>query len=491
MPEETTITMPPLGESVSEGTIIKWLKAVGDHVDQDEPLVEVLTDKINAEVPSMVAGTVTRLLANEGDVVKVGAPMCVISANGAQPASAPPAPAREEATGLPAEDITTAPQAQAVTAAALAEPPDQSPAQGAAPAKEDTGLYPADPSKAIVLPPRGKTTAQSNGDATARHLRERSSPLVRRILAENNLDLSIVDQIQGTGSEGRVTKEDVLAFLASRKGQTAPPAPRQPAPAAPAPVQAPAPAPTAAAPIGSPVAPPSDTDAVVTPLAGIRKMIAERLTYSEHVAPHVTTFAEVDVTDLVAMRARYKQWAQEEEGVNLTYMPFVIKAVCAGLRQFPAINSSLIDGNLYQHKRIHVAVAVSLDQAGLILPVIRDADQLGIIELARRVADLAARARTNKLTPEEVRGSTFTISNPGAFGGWISTPIINQPNAAILNTGKIMKMPWVMPDDTIAPRSIMYLSLSYDHRIVDGETSVKFLQSVKKNLEQIDKFLLR
>ena len=220
-------------------------------------------------------------------------------------------------------------------------------------------------------------------------------------------------------------------------------------------------------------------------------MIAERLSYSEHVAPHVTTFAEVDVTDLVALRARYKQWAQEQEGVSLTYMPFVIKAVCAGLRQFPAINSSLVDGNLYQHQRIHIAVAVSLDQAGLILPVIKDADRLGIIELARKVADLAARARSNKLTSDEVRGSTFTISNPGAFGGWISTPIINQPNAAILNTGKIMKMPWVMPDDTIAPRSIMYLSLSYDHRIVDGETSVKFLQSVKKNLEEIDKFLLK
>lgn len=477
--------MPALGESVAEGTIIKWLKSVGEHVDLDEPLVEVLTDKINVEMPSSAAGTVTKLLANEGDIVKVGAPMCVISANGAQPAAQAP----------PAQDIATTPQAEAAAAAALGEPPDQ----GAA--KEDTGLYPADASKAIVLPPRGQTPAQSNGD-NDRRLRERSSPLVRRILAENNLDLAVIDQIHGTGSEGRVTKEDVLAFLASRQAQPGQPS-AAPALGAPQPVAPPSTSPSAAsaaslAPAASvqpaaatSIPTPSDTDAIVTPLAGIRKMIAERLAYSEHVAPHVTTFAEVDVTDLVALRARYKQWAQEQEGVNLTYMPFVIKAVCAGLRQFPAINSSLIDNQLYQHQRIHIAVAVSLDQTGLILPVIKDADRLGIIELARRVADLAARARANKLTPDEVRGSTFTISNPGAFGGWISTPIINQPNAAILNTGKIMKMPWVMPDDTIAPRSIMFLSLSYDHRIVDGETSVKFLQSVKKNLEEIDKFLLK
>jgi pyruvate/2-oxoglutarate dehydrogenase complex dihydrolipoamide acyltransferase (E2) component len=487
MAEETTITMPPLGESVSEGTIIKWLKKVGEHVDQDEPLVEVLTDKINAEVPSQVAGTVTKLLANEGDIVKVGAPMCVISANGAQPA-ATVTPARDEAAQPPKQDVTTASQAEAAAAAAQTEPPDQSPAA----VKEDTGLYPSDPSKVITLPSsRGQSPAHSNGDDTARRLRERSSPLVRRILAENNVDLSVIDQIHGTGSEGRVTKEDVLAFLDQQKGQAAPAtAVQTPAAAVAAPAPTAPQTPATPASSTSPVPPPADTDAEIIPLAGIRKMIAERLSYSEHVAPHVTTFAEVDVTDLVALRARYKQWAQEEEGVNLTYMPFVIKAVCAGLRAFPGINSSLIDGNLYQHKRIHIALAVSLDQAGLILPVIKDADRLGIIELARRVADLATRARSNKLTPDEVRGSTFTISNPGAFGGWISTPIINQPNAAILNTGKIMKMPWVMPDDTIAPRSIMYLSLSYDHRIVDGETSVKFLQSVKKNLEQVDKFLL-
>jgi pyruvate/2-oxoglutarate dehydrogenase complex dihydrolipoamide acyltransferase (E2) component len=193
----------------------------------------------------------------------------------------------------------------------------------------------------------------------------------------------------------------------------------------------------------------------------------------------------------VALRAKFKQWAQDEASVNLTYMPFVIKAVCAGLKAFPAMNSSLIDNNLYVHKRIHIAVAVSLEGAGLILPVIKDADRMGIVGLAAAVQDLASRARKNQLTADEVRGSTFTISNPGAFGGWISTPIINQPNAAILNTGKIMKMPWVMPDDSIVARSIMYLSLSYDHRVVDGENSVKFLQFVKKSLEQIESFLLR
>jgi 2-oxoglutarate dehydrogenase E2 component (dihydrolipoamide succinyltransferase) len=391
--------------------------------------------------------------------------MCVISKNGVA-ASAPPA---EKPAAV---QVATAPTSAA----------EATPAKG-----EDTGLYPVDPKNVITLPPPKKKLApeldaDSFGDSSL--VKEKSSPLVRRIIAENGLDLSILDQLKGTGIGGRVTKDDILTYIAQEK--TA-----DPAPAAPAPVPA---KPAAEAPVtfANPgVSVPSDADSVITPLAGIRKIIAERLSYSEHVAPHVTTFAEVDVTDLVSLRARYKDWAKEEEGVSLTFLPFVIKAITAGLRAYPAINSSLLDGQVYTHKNIHIAVAVSLDQTGLILPVIKNADRLGIIDLARAVQDLAARARTNKLTADEARGSTFTISNPGAFGGWISTPIINQPNAAILNTGTIKKMAWVMPDDTIVPRSIMFLSLSYDHRLVDGETSVKFLQSIKKNLEQIDKFLLR
>ncbi len=456
--KDIAIEMPALGESVSEGVVNKWLKAVGEQVAEDEPLVEVTTDKVNTEVPSSAAGRLTRILVQEGETVLVGSPMCIISVgqDGAQSESEPAG----EKAGL-AEPIV---------------PEDE---------KEDTGLYPVDPSQMIEMPAPKAKTAIGNGASgevgEQSRLRERSSPLVRRILEENKVDFSVLDSISGTGAGGRVTKEDVLAYLTSQ-GKISPAVSPLPSNSKATPTSAATPAPVSA---------PTDTDATITPLSGIRKFIAERLTYSEHVAPHVTTFAEVDVSDLVALRAKHKQWAQEQEGDNLTYLRFVIKAVCSGLKAYPAINSSLVDNQLYQHRRIHMALAVSLDQSGLILPVIKDADHLGIIELAKAVSDLAARARNNELKPDEARGSTFTISNPGAFGGWISTPIINQPNAAILNTGKIMKMPWVMPDDSIVARSIMYLSLSYDHRIVDGETSVKFLQHVKRSLEQIDTFLLR
>jgi pyruvate/2-oxoglutarate dehydrogenase complex dihydrolipoamide acyltransferase (E2) component len=458
MADETNVLMPPLGESVVEGVINKWLKKVGDHVDEDELLVEVTTDKVNTEIPSIASGTITKIIAQEGDTVKVGAPMCVISSsNGTAATVSAPAPAAEAAAPAP------------VTEFAAAEK------------HEDTGLYPVDPNNVIVVPPpKKKPVPGSNGSEVPSLIREKSSPLVRRIIAENGLNIGVLENITGTGIEGRVTKDDILAYIASAKTAPVEVAPKVTTPSA---------APSAI--VNPGVVVPTDTDAVITPLAGIRKIIAERLSYSEQISPHVTTFAEVDVTDLVALRSKYKDWAKEEEGVSLTFLPFVIKAVAAGLKVFPAINSSLMDGQVYTHKRIHMAIAVSLDQTGLILPVIKDADQLGVIQLARSVQDLAARARTNQLKADEARGSTFTISNPGAFGGWISTPIINQPNAAILNTGTIKKMAWVMPDDTIAVRSIMFLSLSYDHRLVDGETSVKFLQFVKKNLEQIDKFLLR
>ena len=447
--------MPQLGESLTEGTISKWLKKVGDFVKEDEPLVEIATDKINTEVGAAATGTIVQLLAKEGETVNINTPIAILS-SGSSTASAP------------------APPAPAPTAAPAST-------NGSGGDAAHTGLYPSDPSNMITLPPPAKVEAAPSA-SDAQRLREKSSPLVRRILTENNLDMSVLDQIDGTGGNGRITKEDVLAFVA--KGVAAAPVS---APAA----LAPAPQPFAAAQgVPSWITAPTDTDAEATPLAGIRKMIAERLAYSEHVAPHVTTFAEVDVTDLVSFRAKHKEWVKEEYGASLTFLPFVIRAICSGMKAFPGINSSLIGDTLYTHHRMHIGIAVSLDQAGLILPVIKDADHKGIVDLALAIQDLAARARANTLKPEEIRGSTFTISNPGAFGGWISTPIINQPNAAILNTGTIKKMPWVMPDDSIAARSIMFLSLSYDHRIVDGETSVKFLQHVKKSLENVEKSFL-
>ncbi len=466
MAAETTITMPQLGESLTEGTITKWLKSVGDFVKEDEPLFEVATDKINTEVGSSGTGTITKLLAKEGDTVKIGEALAILSSNGASATVSAPVPAAES---------------PAVNATASA-PTNGS--NGTAQQSKETGLYPSDPSNLITLPPPtvpAKTGGDGNDNA---RWREKSSPLVRRILTENSLDLSVLDSIKGTGAEGRVTKDDVIAYIASAK--------TAPAKAAPAPLSATPVAQPFTLPAGIPswITPPMDADSEVTPLAGIRKMIAERLSYSEHIAPHVTTFAEVDVTDLVAFRAKHKQWIADEYKANLTFLPFIIRAIATGLKAFPGMNASLIGDQLYTHKRFHLGLAVSLDQAGLMIPVIKDADHKSIIDLAIAISDLAARARTNQLKPDEIRGSTFTLSNPGAFGGWISTPVINQPNAAILNTGKIMKMPWVMPDDSIAARSIMYLSLSYDHRIVDGETSVKFLQHMKKTLENVEKSFL-
>jgi pyruvate dehydrogenase E2 component (dihydrolipoamide acetyltransferase) len=471
---ETTITMPQLGESLTEGTVSKWLKKVGDSVKLDEPLFEVSTDKINLAVESSGEGVLISILVKEGETVKVGATLGILS-DAAKPAVSVAEPAK---AAVPAATAATA--AAPVASAAAPTSPVASPAKKSANGNSGesaaTGLYPSDPSNMISLPPVAKPAAGNGAEDKEQNWREKSSPLVRRILAENNLPMSVLDQIQGSGVGGRVTKEDALAFVS-----------KAPAPAAAA--QQPQPL---ALPAGIPpwIVPPTDTDAEAQPLTGIRKMIAERLTYSEHVAPHVTTFADVDVTDLVAFRAKHKQWVADEYGANLTFLPFVIRAICAGLKAFPGVNSSLIGDTLYAHKRIHIGLAVSLDQAGLILPVIKDADHLGIVELAKTIQDLAGRARSNQLKPDEIRGSTFTLSNPGAFGGWISTPIINQPNAAILNTGTIKKMPWVMPDDSIVARSIMYLSLSYDHRIVDGETSVKFLQHVKRSLENVEKSFL-
>ncbi len=474
------VKMPQLGESLTEGTVGKWLKKVGEPIVENEDLFEVLSDKMNTEIPAEASGTLKEILVQEGQTVDINTPLAVISTEAVAAATA-------EAPTAAAAAVTTAQSEGKVNAPATAAPSSSSNGTDT-----HTGLYPSDPSNMIALPSTSKPAALPTASTAenAARWREKSSPLVRSILTEHNMELSVLDQIQGSGANGRVNKDDVLAFIA--KGAQAPAQPQpvaQPA-AVPQPIAAtPQPLPV---PQGVPswIPIPSDTDAEVQPLAGIRKIIAERLTYSETVAPHVTTFAEVDVTDLVAFRAKHKQWVADDYGANLTFLPFVIRAIASGLKAFPAINSSLIGDQLYTHKRIHVAIAVSLDQTGLMLPIIKNADQKGVIELAKEISDLAAAARSNKLTPDQMRGSTFTLSNPGAFGGWISTPIINQPNAAILNTGTIKKMPWVMPDDSIVARSIMFLSLSYDHRIVDGETSVKFLQHIKKTLENVERSFL-
>ncbi len=432
----TTVIMPQLGESIAEGKISKWLKREGERVERDESLVEVATDKATVEVPAPVAGVLTKILAKEGAVVPIKKDIALIEEGKAAQAPAP----QYAKTGPP--------PAQAV------------PARKPSPKIE--GAPPA---------PKGKRPAPEPAK-DERHY----SPLVRRLAEQHGLDLS---QVRGSGAGGRVTKQDLLGLIPAKGGRPAakgrPPKPQEPVAAAPPEPEKPAP-PAAAA------AAPAEPEDQTIPLAGMRKIIAEHMVRSKRTAPHVTTITDVDMTEVVRLREAAKEKFQQVHGVKLTYMPFIIQATARALRQYPYLNSSLIEEKIILKRRIHIGVAVSTE-TGLIVPVIRNADQLSIVELAKTIEALAGRARSGKLKPDDIHGGTFSITNPGVFGGLLSTPIIFQPQAAILGVQRISKMPVVI-NDMIAIRSMMYLCLSYDHRIVDGATSVQFLQYIRKQLEE-------
>jgi 2-oxoisovalerate dehydrogenase E2 component (dihydrolipoyl transacylase) len=423
----TTVTMPQLGESVTEGTIGEWLKQVGERVEKYEPLVEVETDKVNSEIPAPVSGTVLELLVEPQTTVPVGAALCRI----------------DEADSA----TTTVPDAAHVkTAPAI--------------------------------------TGERNGDAHALDemelLRRRSSPVVRRIAEEHGVDLG---QIAGTGIEGRVTKQDILAFLAVQP---------EPEPTA-APVPVVPPQPSEPSPMATPSAPsvakstsrleifPGDE---VIPVSAMRRRIAEHMVLSERTAPHATVVMEVDMTGAVAYREAHKEEFRQREGIDLTYLPFAIKAVTLALRTFPRLNAVWDEGRIIHRGSINVGVAVALDD-GLIVPVVRHADRLSVTGLMHAVVDLASKARSGALAPDDITGGTFTINNPGTFGSVVSTPILVQPQVAILSTEAIIKRP-VIIGDMIAVRSMMNLSLSIDHRVLDGLVAAQFLQAVKAWLEEIN-----
>jgi pyruvate dehydrogenase E2 component (dihydrolipoyllysine-residue acetyltransferase) len=457
----TDVVMPQMGESIFEGTITKWLKKPGDKVERDEPLFEISTDKVDAEIPSPSAGVLKEIKVNEGQTVPIQTVVAVIDGAGSAVAAPAPAPAAPPAKAAP-----QAPQAAAPAAPA---------ARPAAPAPAAVASAPAAPQR----------TSE----------RIHSSPLVRRMAAEHGIDLTT---IPGTGAGGRISKQDIEAVIAAGGAPAAaPPQPSAPAAAAPArPTPPPPPPSSVAAP-----APPAVSggqihvafeSAVprekiyfgnyqVEPMSNMRVRIAEHMVASKRVSPHVYSVDEIDMTKVASLRAKAKDEFEQRYETKLTFMPFFVKAAVAGLRAFPTMNASLDGTNVVLHKEINIGIAVALDW-GLIVPVVKGADEKNVLGIQRTLNDLAERARSKKLKPEEVQEGTFSITNPGVFGGLFGLPVISQPNVGILGLGMIEKRPVVI-NDSIAIRSMCYVTLSYDHRVVDGAIAHQFLHKVKETLE--------
>jgi 2-oxoglutarate dehydrogenase E2 component (dihydrolipoamide succinyltransferase) len=484
----TEVVMPQMGESIAEGTITKWLKKVGERVERDEPLFEISTDKVDAEIPSPAAGILTEIKFKEGETVEVNKVVAVL--NGEE-ASAP------SNGGASAAEISTAPASQA---AVSPETPPQPPAAQAEQPKAQTAAQPTTTTTPAATatapassaakseeskdsqPPVSKPTqtqssaTEGNGrEQTVEELRRtKSSPLVRNIAKEHGIDIS---RLEGTGMSGRVTKNDILSFIESGAALTPQQAMQVSAASAPMMPQAPVQAP--------PLVPPGAEDRVEQ-MSTMRKKIAEHMTLSRRTSAHVTTVYEIDMTRIARLRDQHRNSFLERTGTKLTFMPFIFQAVTIAIRRFPVFNAQVSGDQIIYKRDINLGMAVALDW-GLIVPVIKRADDLSISGLARAANDLAERARAKQLKPDEVAGGTFTITNPGVFGGLFGTPIINQPQVAILGVGAIEKRPKVIMsaegDDLIAIRQMAYFALTFDHRIIDGSDAEKFLGYVKQLLE--------
>ena len=455
--EAIDVVMPQMGVSVSEGTITKWLKQQGEQVEADEPLLEISTDKVDTEVPSPGSGVLTEILVQEGQTVEVGTKLAVIGGDGAQ-AQAPPPP--EPATAEPA-------------------------AEAAAPSSAGT--------PAPAAPAQPEPAHSANGKTFV-------SPVVAKIASEHGVDPS---QVQGTGRGGRVTKKDILSFIETGASIEAPaeipavspaptPAPAPVQPAAPEPPQAaPAPAPPEAAPTPAPARAAAQLGESFEPMSAMRKGIAEHMRRSLDTSAHVTSAIEVDMSKVSAIRSKLKKEYQQSYGVNPTYLIFVARAATDTLREYPWINGEIRGDQIVTRNYVNLGFAVELqDGKGLIVPVVKNAEGLNLLGMARAVTDIAQRARDKKLLPDEVQGGTFTITNPGGYGTFHGTPVISQPQAAILGTYAVVKRPWVVEDDlgqdVIAIRPIMNLTLTYDHRLVDGALAGRFLRDLRHRLETWD-----
>lgn len=432
----TNVIMPQMGESVAEGTITKWLRKVGEPIGRDEPLFEISTDKVDAEIPSPAAGILTQILVKENETVAVNTVVAVIDGEGAA-ITVPAKEADAQVSAPPAVPAAAEPAAPAATAGAEFE------AEG-----------PSAPSESEAV---------------------RSSPLVRRIAREYQVDLA---QVHGTGSGGRISKKDILDYVERRQSAAASRTAAAPAPSSQQPAAAP-PAPATVQPSPASVAFAGPEQVVqMTPM---RRQIAEHMVASKRTSAHVYTVVEVEMTKVVETRERQREEFERRNGFKLTYTPFFVRASVEAIRDIPVVNSSVDGANIIYKRDVNVGIAVALE-AGLIVPVIKRADEKNFLGIARAVQDLAERARTKRLSVDDVQGGTFTITNPGSFGGLFGLPIINQPQVAILGVGAIEKRP-VVRDDAIAIRSMAYLSLSYDHRVVDGAVAEKFLGRIKQILE--------
>jgi pyruvate dehydrogenase E2 component (dihydrolipoamide acetyltransferase) len=462
------VIMPQMGESIFEGTITKWLKKPGDRVERDEPLFEISTDKVDAEIPSPSAGVLKEIKVNEGQTVPIQTVVAVIeSAAGAAATASAPAkaePSKPAPASVPAKAQAPAPDAPE-------DPIAPTPMKGPAGASGQASRSTAPASQAIGAP-----SAPQRPAASATGEKVRSSPLVRRLARENDVDLT---QIPGTGAGGRVSKRDILGAIEGG-GATGAPAQASPRTSAPPPATGGA-ATHAALETAVPREKMYFGHYEVQPMSVMRQRIAEHMVASKRVSPHVYSVDEVNVSGIAALRGKMKDKFEQASGTKLTFMPFFVRASVEGLRAFPTVNSSVDGTNIVLHKECNIGIAVALDW-GLIVPVIKNAEEKNFLGIARAMNDLAERARSKKLKPEEVAESTFSITNPGVFGGLFGLPVINQPNVAILGLGTIEKRPVVI-DDAIAIRSMVYLTLSYDHRVVDGAVAHQFMGKVKHTLE--------
>ncbi|HOJ03731.1 MAG TPA: dihydrolipoamide acetyltransferase family protein [Bacteroidota bacterium] len=438
------VLMPKMGESITEGRILKWLKQPGDAVDRDETILEIATDKVDTEVPAPQSGVLVQILAQEGETVEVGLPIGVIETDAAN--------AEVAATPAPKQEAPAVKEEAPVAAAA--------PAPVAAPAAQ------AVPAPAVA----------SSGSPRF------YSPVVMRIAAEHGLGMAELESIPGSGMGGRVSKNDVLAWLAQRPAASASssvtPAPVSTAPAASAPARP------------APPTPVRRGDGVeVIQMSNMHRLMAEHMVKSVQISPHVAVVSEVDMTRIVKFRDKHAAAYKQREGVSLTYMPFIAEATIKALKDFPWMNSSVDADTIILKNAVNLGIAVAMDDGGLIVPVVKNADMLNVVGLSRSIADVASRARIRKLQPEEIQDGTFTITNFGVFGNLFGTPIINQPQVGILGVGAVQKRPVVVErdgEDTIAIRSMMLLSLSFDHRIIDGALGGRFIERVKAYLEDFD-----
>jgi pyruvate dehydrogenase E2 component (dihydrolipoamide acetyltransferase) len=442
--------MPQMGESIAEGTLSKWLKNVGDEVKRDEPIFEISTDKVDAEIPAPAAGVIAEILVKEGETVAVQTVVARLETEKGAAAGGATAVGGKGQAGSGNAVAESVPATQAAPA-----PASSSPAQA-----------PSTPLRQQPSAPAIAASHAGNGNSFEDRVRTKSSPLVRKIAAEHGVNIA---SLQGSGVAGRVTKRDILGFIESGASTTtAPPASRFPLPGSHLPL---------------PEAWPGDT---VEPMSKMRALISDHMVASRHTSAHVTSFIEIDFTRVGRIRAKRRAEFEAATGQKLTYMPFIIKAVTQGLQAFPIMNSSVAGTNVIYRKQINIGVAVALEW-GLIVPVIRHAEDLSLSGITRALNDLAARARAKKLSPEEVQEGTFTITNPGVFGSLMGTPIINQPQVAILGVGAIEKRPKVLTgqdgEDVIAIRTCAYFSISFDHRVIDGAVADQFLAFLKKTIE--------